>query len=856
MVFSNNLLFGAAAATSGGGAFDTTLIPNSIWLDGSADFLNKTFGSGSLQTRLVYSAWVQRNEFTTGAETAIFTGHIFSGGNNSVNKFVWQTDDVIDIYIETLSSTATRFKTTRVFRDFGWYHLIMSIDANVADPVQLYVNGIKETTFAKTAHQGSGTTLAAAPSAWGNAALHNIGAYFNGAANTAFAENYVAQPTMLVGKSIQAGTVAVTDFLDSFTYGTNGSQFGPKANADVAALASTAGGNSFCLDFANSSDLGNDISSNNNDFTPQSMAAANQSTNTPSLVYPTMNPLNKIATVVLSEGNTRVNAQANASIRSTAFVADGKHYAEITVTAIGNSYLGVAVNGTNPTSFAATGAVACQQGGDIYVSSSSPSGNKCPAYTTNDVMGILIDVDADKFWVSKNGTFHSMDRNPTITLSAAQVLAGTGGFDLTALGSDGSYGIHVGNSDGTAANVSVNFGQDDFEHTPPTDYLDWGSNNATAPEFQGADHFNAVIYEGSGSEQTIGSGESGSNFTGLAWIKNRDAADDNIWMDRVIGTGGYLSTTQNDSGTAATAFGSGGSDILTSEAQAVRTFGMRSVTIGTMNEVNTSGESYVLWQWLLGTSATSAGSIATGSPSLTTTGLVADTNHFSIVQYTGNGSAGATFAHGLGAPPQCIIIKRRSGAALNSDWLLHNDAISTSFNNTFPHYRIATDTHSIQAIGNDLVQVGATAAGNTNAATHMAYCFRDTPGVFKAGTYSGNSSADGAYVSTGFKPKFVWIWNTTLTSADAERPIIDTARYTFNGTTSAGGTNGGVVFTDNRIAEEAMNTSLGVNPAIDILADGFKLRANDSTINTGTVYGYICMADIGGNGTLPPIYGR
>ena len=331
-------------------------------------------------------------------------------------------------------------------------------------------------------------------------------------------------------------------------------------------------------------------------------------------------------------------------------------------------------------------------------------------------------------------------------------------------------------------------------------------------------------------------------------------------MDRVIGTGGYLSTTQNDSGTAATAHGSGGSDILTSEAQAVKTFGMRSVTIGTMNEVNTSGESYILWQWLLGTSATSAGSITTGSPTLTTTGLVADTKHFSIVQYTGNGLLNATFAHGLGAAPNTIIIKRRSGAATNSDWEIHNDAIAISKNNTFPHYRIATSaggtTGAIEASGNDLVQIGTASATNKSSETHMAYCFRNTPGVFKSGVYSGNSSTDGAYVSVGFRPKFVWIWNTTLTSSNAGRPIIDTARYKFNGATSAGGTNGGVVFTDNRIAEEAMNTSLGVNPAIDILADGFKLRTSDSTINAGTVYGFICMADIGGNGTLPPIYAR
>jgi len=852
-VFNNNLLLGAAGQ-GGAAEFDTTLIPNSVWLDGAADSLSKTFSSGSAQTKIVISMWVQRNSFGTAQD--IFMAQGGDGGASRQNRIHFQADDTIDISLETTTVKTIIYSTTRVFRDVGWYHILLSIDqGETVGPAQvnLFVNGVAVTIAATVLDQG----FTAALSSWGNAALHVVG---SNAGTGIFYKGYQTQTTMLIGKSIQSGDVAVTDFLDSFTFGTNGSQFTPKANADIAALASTAGGNSFCLDYANSSDLGNDISSLGNDFSLNSMASANQRANTPSLVYPTMNPLNDVATVVLSEGNTRVNAQANASIRSTAFVADGKRYAEITVTAIGNSYLGVAVNGTNPTSFAATGAVACQQGGDIYVSSSSPSGNKCPAYTTNDVLGILIDVEANKFWVSKNGTFHSMDRNPTITLSASQVLAGTGGFVLTALGSAGAYGIHVGNSDGSAANVSVNFGQDDFEHTPPTGYLDWGSNNATAPEFQGADHFNAVVYEGSGSAQTIGSGESGSNFTALAFIKNRDAADDNIWMDRVIGTGGYLSTTQNDSGTAATAHGSGGSDILTSEAQAVKTFGMRSVTIGTMNEVNTSGESYILWQWLLGTSATSAGSITTGSPTLTTTGLVADTKHFSIVQYTGNGLLNATFAHGLGAAPNTIIIKRRSGAAANSDWEIHNDAIAISKNNTFPHYRIATSaggtTGAIEASGNDLVQIGTASATNKSSETHMAYCFRNTPGVFKSGVYSGNSSTDGAYVSVGFRPKFVWIWNTTLTSSNAGRPIIDTARYKFNGATSAGGTNGGVVFTDNRIAEEAMNTSLGVNPAIDILADGFKLRTSDSTINAGTVYGFICMADIGGNGTLPPIYAR
>ena len=63
MVFSNNLLFGAAAAaTSGAAAFDTTLIGNSIWLEGagtSGDAMTRTWGSQSNQDRWIWATWVQ-----------------------------------------------------------------------------------------------------------------------------------------------------------------------------------------------------------------------------------------------------------------------------------------------------------------------------------------------------------------------------------------------------------------------------------------------------------------------------------------------------------------------------------------------------------------------------------------------------------------------------------------------------------------------------------------------------------------------------------------------------------------------------------------------------------------------------
>ena len=45
---------------------------------------------------------------------------------------------------------------------------------------------------------------------------------------------------------------------------------------------------------------------------------------------------------------------------------------------------------------------------------------------------------------------------------------------------------------------------------------------------------------------------------------------------------------------------------------------------------------------------------------------------------------------------------------------------------------------------------------------------------------------------------------------------------------------------------------------IDFLSNGFKLRENDSDMNStnSNRYVYVAMGSLGGNGTLPPIYGQ
>jgi hypothetical protein len=47
----------------------------------------------------------------------------------------------------------------------------------------------------------------------------------------------------------------------------------------------------------------------------------------------------------------------------------------------------------------------------------------------------------------------------------------------------------------------------------------------------------------------------------------------------------------------------------------------------------------------------------------------------------------------------------------------------------------------------------------------IAYCFAEKKGFSKFGTYTGNGSADGTFVYTGFKPAWLMIKRTD--SADA-----------------------------------------------------------------------------------------
>lgn len=496
------MLVGAAGAT-GTTPFDSTLIGNSVWLDGSADFFKRDDWAISADGRkeFIFSMWIQRNEFGR-AQThfdLIPTGHT---SYNDGTHFIFAADDQLGFSVANGSGSGGQKISTAMYRDIGWYHVLVSYNTNTSVVAtsrhRVFVNGLEIVDL--SAYTAPSDNQSCLGSGTGNADLRIGRTDHSGIPYPPNA--YFAQACYLEGKSFQAGDFAITDFLDSFTFGTNGSQFVPKADADIAALASTVGGNSFCLDFANSSDLGNDISSNNKDLTPTSMAAANQSTNTPSHTYAVMDVLKNdganTSTMVFSEGSTRVTGTGGSDggaystlplattgtteFQSTFNNGDGvvgiccyDNLLAVSSSASRNVMGGLSVN--------YNAAYGYQENGEkvVMLSSGVTRSTQGAALTTNSVVTVRYDADSNEITFLKDNAVQG---------SAVSTVAGL------------TYYVFVGRFNNY--DITLHFDSADFPHTIGSGNKTINTANLTAPTYQGIDYFAPTLYEGNGTGQRVG----------------------------------------------------------------------------------------------------------------------------------------------------------------------------------------------------------------------------------------------------------------------------------------------------------------------------------------------------------------
>ena len=178
-------------------------------------------------------------------------------------------------YFDTSNNLSINFRgasenffliTNRLFRDTSaWYHIVVVCDftnSTAADRGRLYINGVRETSFSNSTYQNAHSGVS---SSWNSGSAMAVGGQ-NG--STTFQScGYMAEVHGVDGSALTA---------DSFgEFDDDTGIWKPKE------YTGTYGTNGFYFKFDNPSDMGNDSSGNNNDFSVVNINQNDQATDTP-----------------------------------------------------------------------------------------------------------------------------------------------------------------------------------------------------------------------------------------------------------------------------------------------------------------------------------------------------------------------------------------------------------------------------------------------------------------------------------------------------------------------------------------------------------------------------------------------
>ena len=323
-------------------------------------------------------------------------------------------------------------------------------------------------------------------------------------------------------------------------------------------------------------------------------------------------------------------------------------------------------------------------------------------------------------------------------------------------------------------------------------------------------YFNTKLYTGNGGTNAI----TGVGFQpDWTWIKGRSVAYSNTVFDVIRGATKRIET--NTSGAESTL------------STGLTTWGTDGFTLGSSAAVNENSATFASWNWKAGTSFTNDAS-GTGIGTIDSTGSFNNTAGFSIVSYTGTGSAG-TIKHGLNSVPKMIIIKARSAV---KDWTVYHNSISAE--NYLELNQTIASTDSASTF-NDTVptssvfSVGTNGQTNGSSTTYIAYCFAEKQGYSKFSSYTGNGNADGTYIHLGFKP--AWVMFKRTSGGTSNWTMLDTKRSPHN-------------LMINELYANHPNVESQNGRDIDCLSNGIKIRSSSAEINaSGGTYIYMAFAE-------------
>jgi len=785
-------------------------ISRSVRLRRSATgYFTRVAGTPTSQNVWTLSMWVKLGTMTNGC----FFGANQAGNPNESIKWTGPEEGgASQIYYQSATAGGTHNLTRVIVNNFrdpsAWYHLVFQKNASAAAGTGCFlawVNGV-----AVTFTGGYTGTQASVPNY-----INTTGSTFNigaiGSANSL--DCYMTEVNFVDGQALTPSSFGETNSITGVwqpkkytgTYGNNGFYVNFSDNSAATAAA-----------------IGKDYSGNGNNLTPNNISVTAGATYDSMLDTPTryadggngrgnyavMSPLftagqaetsitRSQGNLVITSGNTGNWAGTGSTI---SFGMTSSFYAEVqlfTGTFQGHAFGVVKTSDhvalNQRTSASPYSGICINHQGAVYRNGTNIA--NVAATTNGDVISIAFDgPNSQVIFKKNNATWYTVTSVPVEE------------YVFYGYISDASYQIW-------------NFGQRPFNYSVPTGFNALNTQNLPATTItKGNQYFDVLTYTGATGDQTV----SGLQFApDLIWGKSRTGSNNHhIQSPLLTWTGstawmGFLETN-----TTAIEQNTGGGDYqnITSTGYSV---------IGDNGRTGANGTTYVSWNWNGGgsTVTNTSGSISSQVRANPTAG-------FSVVKYTGTG-ANATVGHGLGVAPKMLIVKNLSAV---SSWLIWHTAFAGT---EYILFDTSAKT-SLAAMWNSTVptstvfNIGTNA--NTNGSTNkfIAYCWAEVAGYSKIGTYTGTGNADGPFVYTGFRPKFVIV--RAFSTGLRDWLMYDTSTsnpYNI-------GSDGPLIANSTDVTSYDSSSY----QSFDILSNGFKPRASTTNMNaSGETHLYMAFAE-------------
>ena len=385
-------------------------ISNSLrFNDGDSPQLSLSTGTTNKRTFTV-SVWAKR--CTNGARQTIWasdkntndTGDGSKGGSG-IHITFWNDDQ---LYFGGFGGSF-QVRANGLQRDnAAWYHIVGQVDTEQGttnDRAKLWINGVQQTTY--TSMIGQNTDVKFATNLIGRQS--STANYSDSDSYMYYTDGYIAELHVIDGQYYDASYFGETD---------NNGVWVPKE------YEGSYGSDGYYLEFKqtgtsqNASGIGADTSGSTNHFAVSGVDAKDVCIDTPTNNFMTMNPLTTNSRGTFAEGNLMVTTDVQGSDPygqvefGTFAVNKGKWYYEAKINSVGSGgALGIGwnerweagsyTNGHN--NGGSSGNVMYRSGGTIQIGSSHTQSTGVDSFTSNDIIGVALDLDNDKVYFYKNG---------------------------------------------------------------------------------------------------------------------------------------------------------------------------------------------------------------------------------------------------------------------------------------------------------------------------------------------------------------------------------------------------------------------------------------------------------------------